>query len=359
MTKGSLVMGFILAISIAACAQEKKDSTKKEAPKLDRQGQLESIIKDFVEARKEASKDLRTAKTDQEKKAAEAKLPKEKDFLPRLHQLIQENGKDEIAAEACTFAIFAFESKDEKILKALNDLAKTDAIERFVLMATNGGPDSVKPVLQKVLAENPTPKLKGLACFALGSIAFEKQENPQSAKEAEEFFVRVEKDFAAIKVEDGTLGDMVKGSLFELRNLGIGKPAPATLSKTLKGDKTSLADHKGKVVVLDIWATWCGPCRAMIPHEREMVEKLKDKPFVLISVSADKEKADLEQFLEKEKMPWVHWWDGDKAPLLKDWNVRFFPTIYVIDDKGIIRHKNIRGEQLEKAVEKLVAEVKK
>jgi hypothetical protein len=55
-------------------------------------------------------------------------------------------------------------------------------------------------------------------------------------------------------------------------------------------------------------------------------------------------------------MPWVHWWEGADAPLLKQWNVRAFPTIYVIDGKGVIRNKNVRGEELEKAVEKLLAE---
>ena len=151
---------------------------------------------------------------------------------------------------------------------------------------------------------------------------------------------------------------MAKGSLFELRHLQVGMKAPPAESKNLKGEKVSLADYSGKVVVLDIWATWCGPCKAMIPHEREMVEKFKDKPFALISISADQEKKELEDFLEKEPMPWAHWWDGADAPLLKQWNVRSFPTIYVIDAKGLIRNKNIRGQELEKAVEKLLAEAK-
>ena len=96
----------------------------------------------------------------------------------------------------------------------------------------------------------------------------------------------------------------------------------------------------------------------MIPHEREMVEKFKSKPFALISVSADDEKKELEDFIAKEPMPWTHWWEGPDASLIKQWNVRSFPTIYVIDAKGVIRHKGIRGEELEKAVEKLLAETK-
>ena len=62
--------------------------------------------------------------------------------------------------------------------------------------------------------------------------------------------------------------------------------------------------------MLDIWATWCGPCKAMIPHEREMVERLKDKPFALVSISADEKKKTLTDFLAKDTMPWTHWWNG-------------------------------------------------
>jgi thiol-disulfide isomerase/thioredoxin len=110
------------------------------------------------------------------------------------------------------------------------------------------------------------------------------------------------------------------------------------------------------VVVLDIWATWCAPCKAMIPHEREMVERLRDKPFVLVSISADEQKETLTKFLAREKMPWTHWWNGNEGGILEDWDVQGYPTIYVLDAKGVIRHKDLRGEKLEEAVNKLLEE---
>ena len=132
---------------------------------------------------------------------------------------------------------------------------------------------------------------------------------------------------------------------------------PELVSRGLDETTVKSDAFKGKVVVLDVWTTWCGPCRAMIPHEREMVERLKDKPFALVSVSCDDEEKDtLTEFLEKESMPWTHWWDGKDGPVTKALNVQFFPTIYVIDAKGVIRYKNIREEKLEEAVNKLIKE---
>ena len=77
-----------------------------------------------------------------------------------------------------------------------------------------------------------------------------------------------------------------------------------------------------------------------------------------ISVSADAKKETLTDFLKSTEMPWDHWWNGQTGGIVKDWNVKFFPTIYVLDSEGVIRYKHIRGKELEDAVEKLLAEAK-
>jgi thiol-disulfide isomerase/thioredoxin len=147
-----------------------------------------------------------------------------------------------------------------------------------------------------------------------------------------------------------------KGHGFLLR---IGREAPEVVCKDVNGKPARLSDLRGKVVVLDIWATWCRPCVQMIPHSRELVKKLEDKPFVLVSVSIDAKKQALLDFMKKEEMPWTHWWNGQNGPVVKDYQVMSIPSIWVLDHKGVIRFCNVRGEAMDKAVETLLAEMEK
>jgi thiol-disulfide isomerase/thioredoxin len=140
-------------------------------------------------------------------------------------------------------------------------------------------------------------------------------------------------------------------------DLSIGQPAPETVGHDLDGNEDRLSGYKGKVVVLDVWTTWCGPCRQMIPHEREMVERLSGKPFALISVSMDDEQEALTEFLKENEMPWKHWWCGGDRSFSLKWDIQYFPTIYVIDATGKIRFKDVREEKLEEAVNELLEEI--
>ena len=97
----------------------------------------------------------------------------------------------------------------------------------------------------------------------------------------------------------------------------------------------------------------------MIPHEKELVERLKNEPFALIGINTDKDK-DVYRTKQKEMgVTWRSSWQGStNGPLCEDWGVNSFPTIYVIDHKGVIRFKDVRGEEMDKAVEQLLAELK-
>ncbi len=303
---------------------------------------------------------MQEAETPQQAKAVFVKL--NKNFAPRILKLVEADPKDRLSFEMLMWSVQALPDVDNKVFDLLaKHWAKDAKIKRLCQMLAFNPQTGAMKLLEQVLDDNPDKTVKGTACFALAKAsadAAEKGDKKTGAK-AEKLYERIEKEFADVNLGETTLGAQVKGPLFEIRNLAIGMIAPNVKSENLEGKKVQLKDYKGKVVVLDIWATWCGPCKAMIPHEREMVEKLKDKPFALVSISADDKKDTLTDFLKDTKMPWEHWWNGPDSGIVKDWNVNFFPTIYVLDAKGVIRYKHIRDKELDEAVEKLLAEAKK
>jgi len=100
----------------------------------------------------------------------------------------------------------------------------------------------------------------------------------------------------------------------------------------------------------------------MYPHERSLVKRLQGKPFALVGVNSDPDKAALQKRLQEENITWPSFWNGLKGtggPISAKWNVSGWPTIYVLDQKGVIRFKGVRGEKMDEAVDQLLAEMEK
>ena len=99
----------------------------------------------------------------------------------------------------------------------------------------------------------------------------------------------------------------------------------------------------------------------MYPHERSLVQRLENQPFALIGVNSDKRRDTLPPILEKEGITWRSFWNGPggtDGPISRLYNVRGWPTIYVLDAQGVIRFKNVRGPALDAAVDALLAELR-
>ena len=95
----------------------------------------------------------------------------------------------------------------------------------------------------------------------------------------------------------------------------------------------------------------------MYPHERSLVKRLADKPFSLVGINSDDKPETLKEVIAKESMTWPSWFDGGTdGPIAKKWNVQGWPTIYVVDHKGVIRFKNKREKDLDAAVDTLLEE---
>jgi thiol-disulfide isomerase/thioredoxin len=353
---GTLLTALLVAVPLLA--QDKPAEEKGN----DRAKQFKKIQTDYQKAVPEVQKAFQSAKTVKDREAVLEKL--NNDFAPRILKLVEENPKDKLSLEMLVFAIRALPNVDSKVFDLLTEhWAKDESPNnKFLCQLLLARPlPGAKKLLEKVLDENKNKDIQGYACFALARTAAEKasEGDKKASEEAEKYYERIAKDFADVKLGDKTtLGEQAKGPLFEIHHLAVGKTPPNVESQGLDGKKVELKDYKGKVVVLDIWATWCGPCKSMIPHEREMVKKHKDAPFALISVSGDEEKTTLKKFLETTDMPWVHWWDGTKGNIIKGWNIQAFPTIFVLDTEGVIRYKFVGAvkKELDEAVDKLLAE---
>jgi hypothetical protein len=96
---------------------------------------------------------------------------------------------------------------------------------------------------------------------------------------------------------------------------------------------------------------------AMVPHERSLVKRLEGKPFALLGIDFDPSKEIMKKTEQDEKMTWRSWFDGQDGPIGKQWNIRFLPTIYVLDHKGMIRYKGVRDKEMDDAVDALLKEL--
>src|SRR5262245_57838175 len=178
-------------------------------------------------------------------------------------------------------------------------------------------------------------------------------------REAEALMERMVAEFADVprSFDRRTLGEIGSGLLFQERHLAVGKPVPEVTGKDHEGKTFALSEYRGKVVVLTFSGNWCGPCVGMYPQERTLIKAMSDKPFVVLSVNTDEKLETLRQAISSGEITWRCWWDGGTSgPITTRWGIESFPSIFVLDKQGTIRFKNLRGEELEKAVTLLLKE---
>lgn len=139
-----------------------------------------------------------------------------------------------------------------------------------------------------------------------------------------------------------------------LKVVAVGQKAPTFEMASTDGSMVKLSDFRGKYVLLDFWASWCGPCRQESPNLVKAYNKYKDKGFTILSVSLDDNKVSWLKAIKDDNLTWTH------VSELKQWNsavarqyqVDAIPASFLLDKQGVILKKNLRGEELEKFLNK-------
>lgn len=136
----------------------------------------------------------------------------------------------------------------------------------------------------------------------------------------------------------------------------VGQPAMDFTQNDADGNPVSLSDFRGKYVLVDFWASWCGPCRAENPAVVKAYNTYKRKGFTILSVSLDKDKEKWLQAIKEDKMTWHHvsdlkFWDNAVA---KQYGIRAIPANILVDKKGMIIAKNLRGKELAAKLAKVI-----
>lgn len=143
-----------------------------------------------------------------------------------------------------------------------------------------------------------------------------------------------------------------------LRKLVIGNPAIAIKATTSDGKEITLDTYRGKVLLLDFWASWCKPCRQEMPNVKKVYNDFNGNGFEILGISLDESSAKFRGYVDEQDISWPQIFEG------KGWNsqvgklyaVNSIPATFLLDRKGKIRYRDLRGDDLYEAVKTLIAE---
>lgn len=174
-----------------------------------------------------------------------------------------------------------------------------------------------------------------------------------------------DKEFAFLKQLHQQLAELYPDSeyvldfgkrLEEISKTVIGQPAPEIALPDPEGKEIRLSSLRGKYVLIDFWASWCGPCRRENPNVVRIYNRFKDKDFEILGVSLDRDKEQWLKAIKEDGLHWIHvsdlkFWQSAVVPLYR---IQGIPMTVLVDKNGIIIDKNLRGQALEERLAELL-----
>lgn len=206
----------------------------------------------------------------------------------------------------------------------------------------------VKNTLKEMIKSHPSSPVSGYIIFQ------EFNNNPNiSVSELEEIVSYLDKDFLNTK-----FGKLAQQKLMQINGTAIGKKIMEFTQNNPDGKPVNIRDFEGKYVLIDFWASWCGPCRMENPYVVAAYNKYKDKGFTILGVSLDQNKTAWLKAVEKDNLTWTHVSDlkGWSNEVAQAFGINSIPQNILIDKQGIIIAKNLRGNALEEKLKEIFGE---
>ncbi|MRG45714.1 redoxin domain-containing protein [Chitinophaga sp. SYP-B3965] len=156
--------------------------------------------------------------------------------------------------------------------------------------------------------------------------------------------------------QHSAVGGRLGARIAILKKSAIGEPMIDFTQPDVNGKPVKLSDFKGKYVLLDFWASWCGPCRAENPNVLKAYNAYKDKNFTVVGVSLDDSGEKWHKAIEEDGMPWLQLSDlkGFRNEVAKEYGIQAIPSTFLLNPEGIIIAKDLRGQALHKKLQELL-----
>jgi thiol-disulfide isomerase/thioredoxin len=237
---------------------------------------------------------------------------------------------------------------DELLAKHPDSPQLAAACERMLFVP----PSRAIPRLRPVVAAKVSHRAAALARFVLARQVLDHLNNtPPPSRDAaiadaKRLLTEVVSRYGDERLGPRPVKAHAERALYEIEHLMPGKQAPEIVGEDLDLKPLKLSQFKGKVVLLSFWGAWCPPCVAALPEEKRVAERFATKPFVILGVNTDRDRAVASRVVSARSVTWRSFWDRSQVgPISTAYNVTGFPMLYLIDARGVIRHRDVPPDE--------------